>query len=278
MADNDRSADRSIAQRAARKLLLPPDQRRKELRKERERRIWEQPEKTRKAGFQRGALLFFLRCFRRQEPRFLSELREILSVPLLPRTESLLSLLDRYDVPKAAINECLKTHLMWQALPDLPDVWHFELPEGALTDPLRSANVDGAPYPFVFVAEGWNPNIETLAAAKKRLLRQFKATLNTKTDKATFWKSAEIDHLELRLFEESPSLEKLRRNLECLAEKQVNSETSQRDLADRFGLTRHALRLGLFEAADLIGLPRGGIRTARAGAPPGVPHRRSEKG
>jgi hypothetical protein len=271
--ENGRSEDRSkaIAQRVARKLLLPPDQRRKERREELERRIRDQPEKMSKEAFQRGALRFFLQCFRRIEPHFLPELREILSEPLSPGLQSvaLRSLSDRYHLPPTAavVIECIKTHLMWLALPSLPNVWHFELPEGALTDPFRSAKIAGRPYPFVFVAEGWNPNTETLDSAKKRLRRQFKAAVTAKADKATFWKSAEIDHLELRLFEESPSLEKLRRNLECLAEKQTSPKLTIQQLAKRFSLTKEAVRVGLSEAADLIGLPK--IRSAPAGAPKG---------
>ncbi len=253
-------------QRVGRLMCLPPDQRRKEHREELGRRIRDQPEKMSEEGFQRGALRYFLRCFRKVELGFLAELRKSPPTPPAFQFEALRSLTDRYHLPPtgALVIEYMKTLLMWQAFPSLPNVWHFELPEGALTDPFRSAKIAGPPYPFVFVAEGWNPNTETLDAAKKRLHRQFKAALS---DKVTFWKSAEIDRSELRLFEDSPSLEKLRRNLECLAEKQARGKPSHPELAKRLGLTKEAVRVGLSEAAALIGLPR--IRSAPAGAPKG---------
>jgi hypothetical protein len=258
-----------------RRLRLSPDQRRREHRQELDRRMREQPEEISEEARRRGALRFFLRCFTEREPGFLADLQEILSEPLTHALQAgrLWDLSNRYHLPATAdvATECVKTLLMWQAFPELLNSWHFERPEGAIADPLATIEPGGRPHPFVFVADGWNPETETLDEAKKRLRQQFNVALK---DKSTFWKSAPIDQLELRLFEESPYLETLRRNLQCLAEKQVNPAISQQKLADLNGVTRDALRLGLFEAADLIQLPRERIRKARPGAPPGVKHRR----
>src|SRR5262245_19455366 len=143
MTDNDRSSQHTADERAEevtrriqRKILLSPEQRRKERREELERKILVQPERMSEEARKRGALRYFLRCFRQVQPNLLAELRKILSepLPIHRRIESLLSLIDRYDIPKspAVIMECLKTLLMWQAFPTLPDVWHFEVPEGTL--------------------------------------------------------------------------------------------------------------------------------------------------
>jgi hypothetical protein len=271
VSDTDLPVDREgeVARRVLRRLLLSPEQRRKERREELERKIREQPETMADEGLKRGALRYFLRCFRKVEPRFLAELRAIFAetqFPAFQMVAALLNLTDRYHLSPTidVVNECLKTRLMWQAFPSLPNVWHFELPEGALTDPMRLAKSASTPYPFVFVAEGWNPETETLGAARTRLRRQFNATLK---DQATFWKSAEIDQTELRLFEDSPTLEKLRRNLEWLAEKQASDKLSYPQLAKRLRLTKEAVRVGLSAAADIIGLPE--IRSAPAGAPKG---------
>ena len=65
---------------------------------------------------------------------------------------------------------------------------------------------------FKLAAVGMKDVMSSLASGD---LDKFNAALK---DKSTFWKSAPIDQLELRLFEEHPSLETLRRNLRCLAE------------------------------------------------------------
>ncbi len=269
--DNDRFSKRAeeIARRVRQRMLLSPEQHRQEHRVELARRIREQPEVMADEGLKRGALRYFLRCFREVEPRFLAELREILSEPLFLgslQVVALRRLSDRYHLPPTAAvaNECMKTLLMWQAFPDLPNVWHFERPEGALADPMRPAMTASTPYPFVFVAEGWNPETETLGAARTRLHQQFNAALR---NQGTFWKSAEIDQTELRLFVDSPTLEKLRRNLKCLAEKQASGRLSYPQLAKSLDLTREAVRVGLSEAAAHIGLSQ--VRSAPPGAPKG---------
>lgn len=242
-------------------VLRTPEERLAEL----EQRIREQPEAMAKEGQRRAALRYFLRCYREMRPKFLEELR---AVPPVPDTALFLwDLAARHHLPWTIVvaNEFMRTLLMWQAFPDVPNLWHFEVAEGEWANPLRPA-APLRPYPFHFKADGWNPETETLKGAKTRLREQFQAALE---EQSRFWQVTETARSELRRFEESTSLTTLRRNLKCLAEKQANPQFSQQKLADRFGVTRHALRLGLFEAADLIGLPREEVRNARAGAPLG---------
>ena len=154
MADND------LLKQAPRSLFLSPEQQRNKHREEVKRKILERPEKTAEEARKRGGLRFFLRYFHEQEPEFLTELRDLLSVPVtVPFSwflvKTVRSLIDRYHLPQTidVAMECIRTLLMWQAFPDLPTDWHFEMPQGALANRLSTPK-SARPFPVVFVAEG----------------------------------------------------------------------------------------------------------------------------
>lgn len=174
------------------------------------------------------------------------------------------SLSDRFYLPPTitVANEMMLTLMMWQAFSHVPNLWHFELPEGAAANPF-SPVAPSRPYPFVFAEDGWNPEVETYAQSKKRLRKQFQATLKKQS---LLWEQAEMARSELRTIETFASAEQLT-YLRCLAEKQATPNLSFGRLATDLGLEKETVRRAVGDAADMIELPRGKIRKAKPGRP-----------
>jgi hypothetical protein len=251
-------------------VLRTPEDRLAEL----EQRIREQPEKMEEEGQRLAAIRYFLRCYRERQPKLLEELR---ALPLVSGTapQFLWDLATRYYLPRtiSVANEFMRTFRMWQTFPHVGNLWHFELPEGEWANPLRLA--PAKPYPFDFKAEGWNPENENPKQAQTRLRREFQDSLRKH---ALFWEQAEIARAELRRFEKAARFRKLRQYLKCLAEKQADPRhSSNKQLARRLRLSKDAVRLGLFQAADLIELPKDEIRKAQPGRPSGGAKDRPQK-
>lgn len=116
---------------------------------------------------------------------------------------------------------------------------------------------------FEFQPIGWQPAVETIAEAKRRLRTEFAQYLEQVSEK---W-DGELAWARLKSL---PGFEAIyptnARGLKWLAEKQA-CRTSAERLRKRERCTVDTIRDGLNSAADLIGLPRDMIRKAPAGRP-----------